>query len=194
MSKNIQATKSEVKKILSNRSVLIDGRARGDEKFPVGHMDVVSFVGSDELYRVQITKSHRLLPHEINEEEAKYKICKVTGKRNVRGGATQISLHDGRNILLGDEDERISQIKGQHSLKISIPEQEILEVLPLEEGARAIVMEGRHQGRVGKIVEIAKRYGPRASEVTFEDESDNEIFRTALEYVFVLNDDIEMED
>ena len=75
-------------------------------------------------------------------------------------------------------------------LKISIPDQEILEILPLKEGARAIVMEGRHQGRVGEIMNIEKRYGARASEVTFKDEEGDEIFRTALEYVFVLNKDI----
>ncbi|MGB1899280.1 MAG: 30S ribosomal protein S4e [Candidatus Kariarchaeum pelagius] len=183
-------SKSEVKKILSNKHVLVDGRTRKDEKFPVGHMDVVSFNGSSELYRIQITKSHKLLPHEISEKEASYKICKVIGKRNVRGGSTQVSLHDGRNILLPSNDKRISKIKGQHSLKISIPDQEILEILPLKEGARAIVMEGRHQGRVGEIMNIEKRYGARTSEVTFKDEEGDEIFRTALEYVFVLNKDI----
>ena len=186
-------SKSEVKKILANRQVLIDGRARGDEKFPVGHMDVVSFDGSDEQYRVQIHTSHRLLPFEIDEKEASYKICKVIGKRNVSGGHTQISLHDGRNILLEKGHKSIDQIKGQHSLKIAIPSQEILEVLPLEEGARAMVTEGHHQGKIGKIVEIQTRYGPRASEVTFEDEENNDIFRTALDYVFVLSDDIHLQ-
>lgn len=189
----VAQTKSEVKKILSNRLVLVDGRPRRNEKFPVGHMDVVEFEGLEEQYRVQIHSSHRLLPFAIEEDEANYKICKVVGKRNVRGGDTQISLHDGRNVLLDKGDSQISDIKGQYSIKISVPEQEILDILPLEEGARAMVTEGRHQGRIGKIVGIERRYGPRASEVTFEDEDDEEVFRTALDYVFVLSDDIPLQ-
>jgi len=189
----VATTKSEVKKILANRRVLIDGRSRGDEKFPVGHMDVVSFTGSEDQYRVQIHSSHRLLPFAIDEKEANYKICKVIGKRNVKGGHTQISLHDGRNVLLEKGNDKIDEIKGQHSLKIAIPSQEILDVLPLAEGARAMVTEGRHQGKIGKIINIETRYGPRASEVTFEDEANDEVFRTALDYVFVLSDDIELQ-
>jgi len=186
-------TKSEVKKILSTRRVLIDGRPRRDEKFPVGHMDVVELEGLDEYYRVQIHSSHRLLPFEIEEDDAAYKVCKVVGKRNVRGGHTQISLHDGRNILLEKGNDQISDIRGQYSLKIEIPSQEILEILPLEEGARAMVTEGRHQGRIGKITSIERRYGPRASEVILEDETDDEPFRTALDFVFILSDDIELQ-
>ncbi|MHA2503187.1 MAG: 30S ribosomal protein S4e [Candidatus Kariarchaeaceae archaeon] len=189
----VSKNSSETKKILSSRKVRIDGRVRSNEKFPVGHMDVVEFDGLDEKYRVQIHTSHRLLPFTIDEGEASYKICKVTGKRNVRGGDTQISLHDGRNILIKEGREIIDEIKGQHSVKIAVPSQEILDVLPLEEGARAMVTEGRHQGKIGKIISIERRYGPKASEVTFEDEANDEVFRTALDYVFVLSEDIELQ-
>ncbi len=80
-------------------------------------------------------------------------------------------------------------------MKISVPDQEILKVYPFEEDARAMVTEGRHRGRIGKIMDIHKRYGPKASGVTFYDEEEGEDaeFRTALDYVFVIGPDLQLE-
>ncbi len=104
----------------------------------------------------------------------------------------QISLHDGRNILLDQTDKMAKDVKGQDSVKISVPSQKILEIYRLEEDARAMVTEGRHRGRVGKIVDITRRYGPKASEVVFSDEEGDEEFRTALDYVFIIGPDLKL--
>ncbi len=187
-------SRKEVKYILTNRNVLIDGRVRIKDKLPVGHMDVVEIPKLNKYYRIQLHTSSKLHAKEISDSEKNFKICKVIGKRNIRQGKTQISLHDGRNIILEKDDERISKIKNQYSVKISIPEQEILDIYPLEEGARAMVTEGNHRGKIGIIKEINKRFGPKASEVLFEDEiSENGEFRTALDYVFVIGEDLELD-
>lgn len=183
----VAENRREAKYILSNRKVLVDGKERTSEKFPVGHMDVVYLKGLEKYYRIQNHISGRLMPFEISEEEANVKICKVTGKKTIRGGKTQISLHDGRNIVLESEDERVEQIKRGSTLKIEVPSQEIKEIYPLEENVYAMVTEGHHQGKMGQIVSINKRFGPKASEVTFS--SDNGDFSTALEYVFVVGKD-----
>ncbi|MHA2172203.1 MAG: 30S ribosomal protein S4e [Candidatus Kariarchaeaceae archaeon] len=185
-------TRKEVKYILSTRQVVVDGRVRTNERFPVGHMDIVEFPSSKKLYRVQLHRSDKLLPFEIPKKEKGFKICKVIGKRNVRGGGLQVSLHDGRNILIEQTDKMAKQIKGQDSVKISVPSQEILEVYHLEEDARAMVTEGRHRGRIGRIVDITRRYGPKASEVVFSDEEGDEEFRTALDYVFIIGPDLKL--
>ncbi|MHA1983214.1 MAG: 30S ribosomal protein S4e [Candidatus Hodarchaeales archaeon] len=192
---NVGQTRKEIKRIVSMRSVLVDGRARTNDRFPVGHMDIVELPLNKSFYRIQLHTSDKLLPVEIDEKEKDVKVCKVIGKRNIRGGKTQISLHDGRNIILEKDDNRINQIKGMSSIKIKVPSQEILDVFNLEEDARAMVTEGRHRGRVGKIVDISQRYGPKASEVTFIDEDGGEDaeFRTALEYVFVVGPDLNIE-
>ena len=192
----IGQNKTEVTRILTKRQVLIDGRVVTNNRFPVGHMDVVQLPKSEKSYRIQLHGSNKLVPFEIPESSASEKVCKVTGKRNIRGGKTQISLHDGRNILLDNDDKLVSQIKGMCSVKISVPSQEILDVYPFEEDARALVTEGRHRGRIGKIVEITKRYGPKASEVVFLDENakgDEADFRTALDYVFIIGPDLKLE-
>ena len=192
---NIGQTRKEIKHIVSRRQVLVDGRVRTDDRFPVGHMDIVELPSSKSIYRIQLHTSDKLLPVEIEEAEKDYKICKVIGKRNIRGGKTQVSLHDGRNIILEKDDGKAEQIKGMSSIKIQVPSQEILDIYNLEEGARAMVTEGRHRGRVGEIIDISQRYGPKASEVTFIDENGSEDaeFRTALDYVFVIGPELKIE-
>ncbi len=187
-------TRKEVKYILATRQVYIDGRVRTNERFPVGHMDIVEFPTSKKSYRIQLHSSDKLLPFEISSKEKTTKVCKVTGKRNIRGGNTQISLHDGRTLLLEKGDKLINKIKGQYSIKISVPSQKILDVFPLEKDARAMVTEGRHRGRIGQIVDITKRYGPKASEVSLHDEEEGEDaeFKTALDYVFVIGSDLKL--
>lgn len=188
----VAQTRKEARYIISNNKIFVDGKVRRKDKLPVGHMDIVELKGTDYRYRIQMHTSHKLVAKPITEEEATYKICQVIGKRNLRGSITQVSLHDGRNILLEKDDERAGQIKVQHSLKISIPSQEIEEIYTLEEGKRVMVTEGRHQGKIGSVVEITKRFGPKASEVIIKDEKDEEEFRTALDYVFVIGPDLEL--
>jgi len=186
----VATTRKEVKYMLTKKRVEVDGRARINERFPVGHMDIVRFVPDNTYYRIQYHKSGKVLPFEIDESEAKSKLVKITGKRNVRGGKTQISFHDGRNILLENSDKRLNDIKVNGTLKISVPEQEIQEIFHLSEDSIAMVTEGRHQGKIGRITEVIKRYGPRASQVSFleENNDENPEFSTALEYVFVIGD------
>ncbi len=183
-------TRKEIKYMLTKKRVEVDGRPRTDERFPVGHMDIIRLVPTNTYYRVQYHKSGKVLPFEISEEEASTKLVKVTGKRSIRGGKTQISFHDGRNIVLPNDDKRLSEIKVNGTLKITVPDQEIQEIFHLSEDSFAMVTEGHHQGKIGRITEIIKRYGPRASQVSFleENNDENPEFSTALEYVFVIGD------
>ena len=91
----IGQTRKEIKNILHNRQVFVDGRVRTNDRFPVGFMDIVEVPTLEKVYRVQLHTSDKLLPFEITDKEKEFKVCKVIGKRNIRGGKTQISLHDG---------------------------------------------------------------------------------------------------
>ncbi len=184
----VAESKREVKYILTNERVEVDGRIRKDLAFPVGHMDVVHLKGTDKYYRIQYHKSGKLRAFEIPLDEASTKLCKVVGKRNLRNNKTQISLHDGRNVLLENGDKRLKDIKVNGSLLIEIPSQEIKEIYKFEESSLAMVTEGHHQGKMGSIIEINKRFGPNASEVTFSTKEE-ESFSTSLHYVFIIGED-----
>ena len=73
-------------------------------------------------------------------------------------------------------------------LKISIPEQDILKVLKFKEGNTAIIMSGKNIGQTGKIISILKRFGPKASTVSIEHNSDHT--ETLYDYTFIIGEDI----
>ena len=184
-------TMREAKKIIAQGKILVDGRVRCDEHFPVGLMDVVSIPEINVNYRV-LPSEKGLILHEIDDEEAKYKICRIENKTTVNGGHIQLNLHDGRNILIRSEDP--SNPAGNiyrtfDTLKISLPSQEILEHLRLEIGMLALFIDGENIGKHGIIREIDERSSikRRRNLVTIEDNK-GETYRTILDYIFVIGD------
>ncbi|MHA1768777.1 MAG: 30S ribosomal protein S4e [Candidatus Thorarchaeota archaeon] len=177
-------TMREVKAILAQGQVKVDGVVRKDPRFPVGLMDVLSITTSGETFRLvpKTRGGFRLV--KIDDKEAGYKLCRIETKNMVKGGKVQIGLHDGRSLLL-PEGERASQYKTLDTLKITIPEQKLIESFSLENGVYAVISRGKNVGIKGKVLEIIKRVGTHASTVTLEDPEGNR-FQTALEYVFVV--------
>jgi small subunit ribosomal protein S4e len=144
------------RKIISSGEVMVDGVVRSDPKFPCGLMDVISIPKIKENYRVLIDSRGILRIMPISLEEAKWKLCRIEKKTVIKGGKTQLNLHDGRNIIVEDK------YKTGYVLKISIPDQEILDVLPFEKGNVAMITGGRHTGEIGEIesMEITRSSKP----------------------------------
>ena len=100
----------------------------------------------------------------------------------------QLNLHDGRNILIRVKDPRkpkeAAAYKRMDVLKITVPEQEILNHLHFKEGNFAIIMDGKNIGQIGKVHNIKKKFGPKASTVTIE--QNEELTETLYDYTFVI--------
>lgn len=178
----------EARKIIKERKILVDGRPITDPRFPVGLMDVVSIPTINEWYRVLADNKRGLILYPIDEKEADFKLCRIENKTTVTGGNIQLNLHDGRNILVEIEDpEKPTEdiYKTRDTLKISIPDQEILEHLEFKVPNFVMIDGGKNIGEVGKIENISKHYGPAADVVAIQN-LDEEIVETALEYTFVL--------
>ena len=174
----------EVKAILSNGQIKVDGQIRKDPRYPVGIMDVLDITTAGERFRLIPKKRGGFNLIKIDDKEAEFKLCRIETKSMVTGGKVQLGLHDGRTLLL-PEGEKPSKYNTLDTLKISIPEQKILSSVELEKGVYAVVSRGRNVGNEGKVIEIEKRVGTHASTVTLEDPEGNR-FQTALEYVFVV--------
>jgi len=189
----IAKTMREAKKIISQGKILVDGKVRRDEHFPVGLMDVISIPEINAYYRV-IPYEKGLTLHEINSEEAGYKICRIENKTTVDGGHIQLNLHDGKNILIRSEDPKNPAgniYRTLDTLKISLPNQEILEHLKLNLEMTAVIVDGENIGKYGLIKAIKERTGQkrRRSLVTIED-SRGVTYQTILDYVFVVGDKV----
>jgi len=187
----VAKTRSEVKTIIHEEKIVVDGKVQREELFPTGVMDVVSIPEVEKWYRV-LPYEKGLFFHPISKGEAAFKLCRIENKKVLSGGNVQLNLHDGRNVLIEVKDPNKPEEDVFHildTLKISLPDQEILGHVKLAEGTSAIIVSGKNAGKHGKIVAIEQRprQKRRNSLVTVEDERGNR-FQTTVDYVFVIGD------
>lgn len=171
---------SEAKKIISTRSVEVDGKVRTDTGYPVGLMDVVSLPKADLYYRIVVDRKGRLVPLKISKEEAKKKIAKVLGKYTSKGRLF-LRFHDGHTVCDG------KGISVGDSAVLTLPEKKIESILKCEKGARCIIREGRHAGTIATLEEILKRKEGRVAEARLKGSTGE--FITVASYLFVVDEE-----
>jgi len=141
----------ETKKIIKSGEILIDKKKRRDPKYPVGFMDVIEIPQIRKYYRMAINKKG-LNVEEIKGADASRKLCKITSKSAIKGGKLRLGLHDGRNLIVDNNDYKTGD-----SLLISLPGQKIIKHFKFEKGVQAVVMAGKNIGIKGKIKGIRKK-------------------------------------
>ncbi len=179
----------EAKKLIGLGNFKVDRKVVKDRTFPVGLMDVLTIVKTNKHYRILPDSHHGLILHEITEAESTFKLCRITQKTTLKGGNIQLNLHDGRNIFISVKDPKNPKediYKRMDVLKITVPEQEILKVLKFEEGNLAIIMSGKNIGQLGKVLTILKRFGPKASTVSIQHNSEHT--ETLYDYTFIIGE------
>lgn len=167
----------EVRSILHNGLVKVDGRKVRDVRRGVGLMDVLTL--GDINYRCILDTNGKLRYHQISPSDAEWKLCRIEGKTTIKGGKTQLNLHDGRCIITDDA----KAYSTGDSLQISLPEQEIMQHIPFADGAPAYLIGGSHVGTISRIKEFVVKRSSMPNEVEFNE------FGTVAEYVFVVGDD-----
>ncbi len=182
-------THREAKKLIGLGRFKVDGRIVKDTGFPLGLMDVLSIPKMNKHYRILPDSHHGLILHEISEEESLFKLCRLNNKVNVKGGHLQLNLHDGKNILILVKDPKSPKedvYKRMDVLKLSLPEQEILKVIKFQRDNLSIIVSGKNIGQAGKIIDIKKLFGPKASTVSIEHDGGHT--ETLYDYTFVIGE------
>ena len=183
----VAETRKEAKKIISQGKVYVDGKVRLKDDFPVGLMDVISMPDLKKFYRV--LPSHKgLFLNPISKEEASFKLLRVEGKTKVKNGTSQVALHDGSNMLVkAEEVENLSEENYEtfDTLKLGLPEKEMLDQVKTKKGNLAVITGGKNIGKQGKIIEIEKAQAKkrRNALVVIEDAQGNR-YQTILDLVF----------
>ena len=85
------------------------------------------------------------------------------------------------------QNPKEDQYRRMDVLKITVPEQEIEKVLRFKEGNLAAIISGKNIAQVGKIVNILKRFGPKASTVSIQHNSEHT--ETLYDYTFIIGED-----
>jgi small subunit ribosomal protein S4e len=164
----------EVRHILHNNLVSIDGRICKDSRRGVGFMDVLTL--GDENYRCIVDQKGILRYRQISKKEAETKVCRINGKTTVKGGKTQLHLHDGRNILTDDAGE----YNTGDSLVLALPSQEIKEHIRFSDGIKCYLTGGAHVGEFAEVSEYIVKRSSMPNEVQFAD------FGTVMSNVFAI--------
>ena len=167
-------TAREARRILGSGEVLLDQRVVRDPKRGVGLMDVVSLPTVKANFRCLLDHHGRLHFSEITAVAAKWKLLRVEGKTTLRGGKTQLNLHDGSN-LLSDEAVATGDV-----LQLALPGLKVKKILKISKGAPALVTGGAHVGTIAPLEEAVETRSPRPNVVHFAE------FETLKQYAFVV--------
>ena len=142
-------TAREVKKILNNSDILVDGRKIHDPKFPVGLFAVLSFPQTKKHYRIMFDAKGRLTTLPISPEHAHLKVCKITNKTLLKKGVIQVNCSDGRNMRMTSCPYKVGD-----SLIIDLTNQTIKEHVTLAPGAEIMLASGKQAGTRGTLTGI----------------------------------------
>jgi len=174
-------TTKEAKYAIHHDGVLVNGDTVRDVNLPIGMFDILGFPERDEHYRVFPDEGGRLALTEIEADAADGKLSKVVNKTIVDGGAVQLNLHDGHNMIV-ESDE----YSGNDSVVVELASDEILAHFPYEEGALVTAVSGQHAGEIGEVTEIT--VSPGSADNTVAVETEDGSFETIEDYVFVIDE------
>ncbi|ODV82476.1 Metallo-dependent phosphatase [Suhomyces tanzawaensis NRRL Y-17324] len=169
----------EVKAILMQEHVKVDGKVRTDSTFPAGFMDVITLEATNENFRLVYDVKGRFAVHRITAEEASYKLGKVKKVQLGKRGIPYVVTHDGRTIRYPDP-----LIKANDTVKIDLATGKITDFIKFDTGRLVMVTGGRNMGRVGVITHREKHEGG-FDLVHIKDTLEN-TFVTRLSNVFVI--------
>jgi small subunit ribosomal protein S4e len=144
----LAGNRSEVKRIIHSKQILVNEKNVKDEKNTILLFDTVNIIPEKKCYRMELSEKGKFYLKEIKESEASRKISKITHKKTLNGKKTQLNLSDGRNFL--------SEIKYNinDSVVINLKDRKIEKCLPLKEKAKVVIFVGKHIGKRGEIEKL----------------------------------------
>lgn len=143
----------EVKFIVHNQEVIVDGKRITDPKHALGFMSVLQLPKLKESYRLLIDTKGCLVLHEINGAEVEMKPVEILNKRKIKGGKIQLNLGAGINLLVEKEGYKCGE-----SLIIKLPDFKIAEHVKFDKGTYIFLTGGSHVGEHGVVESYDDKY------------------------------------
>jgi len=171
----------EVKYILMQRLVKVDGKARTDKTYPAGFMDVIGIEKTNEFFRLLYDVRGRFTVHRVSPEEGKYKLARVKTLAMGPKKVPYVVTHDGRTIRYPDPAVAVNDV-----VKVDIETGKISDYIKFETGNLAMISGGKNTGRVGSIVSREKHQG--SFDIVHLKDSAGHMFATRLGNVFVIGE------
>lgn len=172
----------EAKLILRQGNVLVNKLARKDPHSGVGLMDVLEIPELKQAYRMLLNRQGKLVLHKIDAKEASIRLCKITGKKTLKGGKTQLSFSDGTAMLADNKD-----YKAGDTLVLSMPDSKVKEHLKFEKGALVYITAGRQASLHGKLEEVRSFKGAQPDSIVLSGRGKK--YETRKEYAMAIGKD-----
>merc|ERR1712196_35164 len=172
-------TGDEVKSILMQRLIKVDGKVRTDTTYPAGFMDTITIETTNEFFRLLYDVKGRFAVHRISQEEAQYKLCKVRSLKITKGAVPAIVTHDGRPIRYPDP-----LVKVNDTVKVDINSNKVTGVIKFETGNVCMITKGKNTGRIGVLTTREKH--PGSFDIGYLQDSAGNKFATRLDNVFMI--------
>jgi len=166
----------EAAALCKNGKVKVDGRVIKDHRFPIGFMDVIEIPDVNLTYYMDLDSKGRLVPKRDNRN---FKLLKILRKNIVRNGKVQLTMSDGRT-LLGDIKYKVGD-----TLKMSVPDFKVLGHVPLKEGSKCIIMNGKNAGTRCTLQSITPGTVEARAKAMVKTENGEEL-KTVLHYLYAL--------
>lgn len=144
-------TLREAKAAIYDGGVKVDGVVRKSIHHGIGLMDVVQLKNMVGAYKMIPVKGRLLQPVHVPDDEVGKKLAKVTSKVIIKGGRTSLGFHDGRTMIINDEEVRVGD-----SCILQVPKQKILDIIPLQKDCRILVIKGANAGEFGVVQSVEK--------------------------------------
>ena len=173
----------EIKQILRQKDVIINGKACRDPRMGVGIFDIIALPKISKYYRILRDKDGRHVSIEIDAEAAKTRLCKVKNKTTISGGKVQLNMRDGSNLLADNT------YKSGDSIVLSLEPETRFKIVghfPFAVGNMAMVIGGKHSGKVARIIDIIKVPGSVPNKIILEDEKTQTKFDTISPYIYMV--------
>lgn len=166
-------TRKEVKRMVYQGDVMVNGIVRKDDVFPVNAFDTISLEKMGKYYRLEIINKKYSLK-EIDAKEAGERIFKIVGKKVLGKDKIQMNLEGGINVVYD------KVFKVGDSAVYSCKDKKVTKVISLKKGAKVEIVGGKHAGEEGVISEVKDLKRGKVYEIKLEDKVVELPYKTLL--------------
>jgi|SRR3989344_807317 len=145
--KHVQ-TRKELKKILLEKKVEVNGVPIKDDRYSLLLFDTIGLPSLKKYYKISLSNSGKISFEETDEKKAGVKLVKIVNKKIIPGNIIQLGMNDGRNILSKEK------IKVGDSILLNLKDKKIEKHIPFKEKVDVLIIKGKYLGNKGKIEKI----------------------------------------
>lgn len=172
-------TSKEVKLVLHNKEVLVNGKKVTDTRAPVGIFDVFEIKDTAEKYLVLFNELGRV---KLVSKKDSMLYLKVSGKTVMPAGKFQVNFMNGFNIFV--DAKTFKSLKVEDTVVYDFDKKKVAEVVSLKEGSFVYVFDGKFKGQFAQVKGFVKQNGVTKDLASVEVAGGTH--NTAKEYCFVL--------